>query len=320
MAGSHCVPPGIGSGAFRAPARAPRNTLGNEHTEADRGRYRGFERVWAPTGASHGVVAEKITARFAACEHGRPFARRGGRGPATSSRYCEISPAFCTEATRGETAMRCEENVQHLIDAAAQGEAPETSVAEHIQHCQQCQARFQREEKLFAAIDDALHARLSESPPSGFLARASARLAKEPANNSGVNPAWAAAAVLVLALLALTRPWITSQPTIVAVTPVAPAARVQQTTFGPNRHGTQTKGRSPLGREDLPATVPRSGAQLFANPRYWFRPMSRKPLRNSWRAWTDKMRWRQPLSGKRPIQQCPGIQRCHRCRQSISHN
>ena len=125
--------------------------------------------------------------------------------------------------------MRCEENVQLLIDATAQGEAPETSVAEHIQHCQQCQARFQREEKLSAAIDDALHARLSESLPSGFLARASARLAKEPATTTGVNPAWAAAAVLVLALLALTRPWIMSQPTIVAVTPVVPAARVQQT-------------------------------------------------------------------------------------------
>jgi len=160
--------------------------------------------------------------------------------------------------------MRCEENVQLLIDAAAQGEAPETSVAEHIQHCQQCQARFQREEKLFAAIDDALHARLTESPPSGFLARASARLAKEPATTSGVNPAWAAAAVLVLALLALTRPWIMSQPTIVAVTPVAPATRVQQPTFSATSAWDTNKGalaarprRSSSNRSEVRRATPR---------------------------------------------------------------
>jgi len=124
--------------------------------------------------------------------------------------------------------MRCEENVHLLIDAAMLGEPPESSDAEHLRHCQQCQARFQREEKLFAAIDDALRARVSERPPSGFLVRASARLSEESTTDSGANPAWAAAAVLVLALLALTRPWIASQPTIVAVTQVAPAARVQQ--------------------------------------------------------------------------------------------
>jgi hypothetical protein len=45
-----------------------------------------------------------------------------------------------------------------------------------------------------------------------------------------MNPTWGAAAVLVLALLALTRPWITSQQAIVAVTSAALAARVQQNT------------------------------------------------------------------------------------------
>jgi anti-sigma factor RsiW len=126
--------------------------------------------------------------------------------------------------------MRCEENVQLLIEAAALGEAPERSVAEHIQRCQQCRARFQREERLFAAIDNALHTRLSEPPRSVFLARASARLSKESTTNSSMNPTWGAAAVLVLALLALTRPWITSQQAIVAVTSAVPAARVQQNT------------------------------------------------------------------------------------------
>jgi hypothetical protein len=125
--------------------------------------------------------------------------------------------------------MRCEQNVQVLIDAAALGQTPEDSVAEHMQHCWHCQARFQRDQQLFSAIDGALQTRLSEVPRSGFLGRVHARLAEESATNSGVKPSWGAAAVLVLAVLASTRLWMTSRQTIVAVTPAVSTASVKQT-------------------------------------------------------------------------------------------
>lgn len=124
--------------------------------------------------------------------------------------------------------MRCEENIQALIDAAALGQAPESSVAEHMRDCPQCRASFQREQQLFAAIDSALHTRLSKSPRPGFLARASARLSKEPINNSAVNPGWAAVAVLAVAFLALAHPWITSQLTAITENPGTSVARAQQ--------------------------------------------------------------------------------------------
>jgi len=129
--------------------------------------------------------------------------------------------------------MSCEENIQALIDAAALGQAPESRVAKHVKRCRQCQARLEREQQLFEAIDSALRTRLSEAPRTGFLARASARLSKEPTNSSGASPAWAAVPVLVLALLASTRPWIKSRQTIVAATPAPPVARMQRNTSSP---------------------------------------------------------------------------------------
>jgi hypothetical protein len=124
--------------------------------------------------------------------------------------------------------MRCEENIQNLIDAAALGQPPEVSIAHHMQSCADCRSRFQREQSLFAAIDDAIHTRMSESPRPGFLVRASARLSKEPVANDAVNPTWAAVPVLVLALLASTRPWNKSQQPPVTATSTGPAVTAQQ--------------------------------------------------------------------------------------------
>ena len=160
--------------------------------------------------------------------------------------------------------MRCDQNVQVLIDAAALGQTPEDSVAEHMQHCWHCQARFQREQQLFSEIDNALQTRLSEVPRSGFLRRVHARLSEESTTASVVNPSWAAASILVLALLASTRLWMTSRPTIVAMNPVAPSASIKQNVSRPagaldgNRRLADARPRKSTNqRSEIGSTVPR---------------------------------------------------------------
>jgi hypothetical protein len=159
--------------------------------------------------------------------------------------------------------MSCDENIQALSDAATIGQTPKGSAAVHMQHCRQCQVKFQREQRLFAAIDNALRTRSSEGPRPGFLARASARLSNEPTNNSSVSPAWAAVPVLVLALLASTRPWMTAQQTTVAVTPIAPAAPLQQDSARPKSAPRDAKPQ-PAVAPSRESSNPGSGIEVAA--------------------------------------------------------
>src|ERR1700746_211654 len=63
-------------------------------------------------------------------------------------------------------------------------------------------------------------------------------------------------------------------------------------------------------RKNLLTSVPRQEMRRHESPKCWFPPMSRKHSRNLCRAWPDKMRWRPPLSAKRPIKQLRGAQNC----------
>lgn len=104
--------------------------------------------------------------------------------------------------------MSCEKYREALIDAAATSGALEGGLAEHLARCSQCRVRLQREDALFAAIDDALRGRVNEGPREGFLLRIRARITHEAESEAGWNPmrTWAGAA-LALLLLGMAHPW-----------------------------------------------------------------------------------------------------------------
>src|SRR5215472_1454486 len=172
--------------------------------------------------------------------------------------------------------MRCEQNVQVLIDAAALGQEPGSSLAEHMQRCWRCQARLRREQQLFSSIDGALQARLTEVPRSGFWGRVHARLLEESATDSGLKPSWAAAAILVLALLVSTRLWMTSQPTIVAVNPVVPTARVKQNTSSPTGALDGNRGLAEARPRKFTNRRSETGNAAPREPEVWVPPDEQK--------------------------------------------
>ena len=108
--------------------------------------------------------------------------------------------------------MKCEDYKKALIERASVGAKSESKLAGHLEECTECRVKLQHEERLFAAIDDALRTRVSEIPRDGFLAGIQARIREQAPSKSRRIPVWSlAGAVLALALVAMSNLW-TSPP------------------------------------------------------------------------------------------------------------
>jgi hypothetical protein len=131
--------------------------------------------------------------------------------------------------------MTCEKYRDALIDAAA-GEPLDRGLAVHLEGCTPCRATLTHEQDLFTAIDDALHARMSETPRAGFLASVHTQIAHEAQKQdaqkqSGWIPmwAWAGVAALALVLVVIAHPWgRLQQPPVTAENVKAPALRAHE--------------------------------------------------------------------------------------------
>jgi hypothetical protein len=129
----------------------------------------------------------------------------------------------------------CEKYKDALIDAAA-AEPLDRRLADHLEDCTPCRATLSREQDLFTAIDDALRARISETPRAGFLASVHTQIAHEAQKQdaqkqSGWIPmwAWAGAAALALVVVVIAHPWgRLQQPPITAEKVKAPVLRAHQ--------------------------------------------------------------------------------------------
>lgn len=140
--------------------------------------------------------------------------------------------------------MKCDKYRDALVDGAAGGKV-EDSLAEHLEVCTRCRMRRQQEHSLFAAIDDALCAKMKEMPRDGFLAGVRAQIWKEAPPKTRWNPMWALASVtLVLTLMAVVHPWV-RQPkqTVETGSLKAPRIGVQQTS------GLPESGQEPTRRD-----------------------------------------------------------------------
>ena len=124
--------------------------------------------------------------------------------------------------------MPCEKYKDALIDAAA-GEPLDRGLADHLEGCTPCRATLTQEQDLFAAIDDALRARVSETPRAGFLASVHTQIAHEAQKRdaqkpSGWIPMWAGAAAAALVVVVIAHPWgRLQQPPVTAENVKAPA-------------------------------------------------------------------------------------------------
>jgi hypothetical protein len=127
--------------------------------------------------------------------------------------------------------MPCEKYKDALIDAAA-GEPLDRGLADHLEGCTPCRATLTQEQDLFTAIDDALRARVSETPRAGFLASVHTQIAHEAQKRDAQRPsgwihmwAWAgAAAALALVVVVIAHPsGRLQQPPVTAENVKAPA-------------------------------------------------------------------------------------------------
>ncbi len=127
--------------------------------------------------------------------------------------------------------MTCKRYKAALIEGAASGGKLEGSLADHLEVCSECRAKLLREQRLFAAIDDALRTKVNELPRAGFITGVRVQITKEVPPGSRWSPVWAlAGAVLAMALLAIAYPW-TRQPqrSLEAGSMKTPTIRTQQT-------------------------------------------------------------------------------------------
>jgi hypothetical protein len=102
--------------------------------------------------------------------------------------------------------MLCEHNQQTLIEAAAAGDPLPLDVRSHVDACPACHAALEREQLLFASIDNEIRKSANAEVPQSLIPTLRVRLGQEPSLRSapGVAATWgyaAAAAVLLLALV-----------------------------------------------------------------------------------------------------------------------
>lgn len=123
--------------------------------------------------------------------------------------------------------MTCEKYAEALIEVAAGGEKFDTGFADHLEQCTTCRMLFEREAKLFAAIDAGLRARVNEHPRAGFLAGIPLLIQQKARRTSGWTPLWTVAAAVVLLLIVTMHLWTGLRKRTVAGSPRDTAAPAQ---------------------------------------------------------------------------------------------
>jgi negative regulator of sigma E activity len=154
--------------------------------------------------------------------------------------------------------MTCEKYKNALVEAAATGGNLEGGLAEHLELCMQCRARLQREQRLFATIDDSLRTRVNVMPRPGFLGDVCAEISKEALPKSQWNPTWAlAGAALALAFIAGAHPWVRPNKQVVkAGSQKTSSIRTQQTAELDQSGQGATKTSNAPGRAQQHPTGP----------------------------------------------------------------
>ncbi len=115
--------------------------------------------------------------------------------------------------------MKCDAYRDAVLEAAATSGELKEQVRGHVEECPQCRTILQREQRLFAAVDEALRVRMEDVPRVGFLADVRARISQGREPRSSMNPWWALAAasvIVVLLALAVPRARLQKQPVAVA--------------------------------------------------------------------------------------------------------
>ncbi len=101
--------------------------------------------------------------------------------------------------------MACERYREELLGAAAGWLEREclAGLDAHLRACSACREEYQRQQRLFAAMDEGLRERVNEELPLGFVARVRARVGEEaPPRRQWFThwvPAWGAVAAAALA-------------------------------------------------------------------------------------------------------------------------
>ncbi len=170
--------------------------------------------------------------------------------------------------------MACERYCEELLGAAAGWLEPEREMRfeEHRRVCPACREEFERQQRLFAAVEGGLHRRANDELPEGFAARIRARVNEQAAFGMaragwlprGV-PAWGAvAAIAALAVVLFvvylrrdTRP-LNNAPNLVvtkappsetpareAIPPRAPAVHVARNQVRPGAPHLTEKSKLP---------------------------------------------------------------------------
>ncbi len=105
--------------------------------------------------------------------------------------------------------MACERHREDLLGAAAGWLEPERGpgLHAHLRACPACREEFQRQQRLFAAMEQGLRERINEELPLGFAARVRARVNGQAAPRRRWIlrwvPAWGAVAAVAALALAL---------------------------------------------------------------------------------------------------------------------
>jgi hypothetical protein len=106
--------------------------------------------------------------------------------------------------------MACERYREELLGAAAGWLEPEREIGldAHLRACSACREEYERQKRLFAAVEEGLRERVNEELPLSFAARVRARVNKQSASHRLWFPRWVpawsavgAAAVLAAGLL-----------------------------------------------------------------------------------------------------------------------
>lgn len=124
--------------------------------------------------------------------------------------------------------MGCNQYQDQLMDAALGGLPPEREAAlhAHLRECASCRSEFDRQQRLCAAMDQALEAGVAAEPSPEFLARIRTKIAEQPAPGREWLGGWlpvAAGAVAVVALLVV---WFFSREAVQPAPQVSPVAEV----------------------------------------------------------------------------------------------
>ncbi len=140
--------------------------------------------------------------------------------------------------------MACERYREDLLGTAAGWLEPEREMRfdAHRRVCPACREEFERQQRLFAALDEGLHAQVNDELPAGFAARVRVRMKEQSAPGMRWRPPWVPAWRAIAGVAALAAALFIVHVLRDVRTPANPPTLVA--TKGPPR-GTATAAATP---------------------------------------------------------------------------